>query len=164
MKGKTLLAMVLGLSALALAATCGSALAFGHHGHHRGDMKLYMLAHAAGISGQTIHSTFKSDAVLKSDFQAVMTAKKAMDTCIIAGNCTTGSTGQVATYANAVQALTLQKMTDWQTIFTSAGANNAAAVSLKGQLDQLNAQKHQIMHQAFGSAAGTSGTPQLTPQ
>jgi len=124
-------------------------------------MQYGMLAHAAGISGQTIHSTFKNDAVLKSDFQAVRTAKKAMDTCIIAGNCTTGSTGQVATYAGAVQALTLQKMTDWQTIFTSAGANNAAAVSLKGQLDNLKWQKHQIMHQAFSS---TKGTASLTPQ
>lgn len=151
---------------MALVVTCGPALAFGHHGHHGKDKEYGLLAHAAGISGQTIHSTFTNDAQLKTDFQNLIAAKKAMDACIIAASCTSGPQGQVAAYANALQALTQQRMTDWQTIFAASGVNNAAAVSLKGQLDQLKAQKRQIMHQAFGSAKGvtSSATPPASQQ
>ena len=46
--------------------------------------------------------------------------------------------GEIATYASAQSALTQEKMTVWQNLFKGA-PNNAAAVSLKGQLDQLNA-------------------------
>src|ERR1700735_1423843 len=152
MKNKSALATISGLAALALAATCSPALAFGHHGHghHGGDMKLGLLAHAAGVSGETIHSTFKNDATLKSDFQNVRNTKKTMDACIIAGGC---NNGEIAAYASAQSALTQQKMTDWQTIFAAA-PNKGAAASLKSQLDALNQQKHQLLHQAFSSAKG----------
>lgn len=151
MNRKTLVAMVSGLSALALVATCGPALAFGHHGHH-GDVQYGLLAHAAGLTKSQIHSAFKSDPALKTDFQNLRTAKTAMDSCVVAGAC---NNNEIATYASAQQALTQQKMTVWQNLFKGA-PNDAAAVSLKGQLDQLNAQKHQIMHQAFSSAKGTN--------
>jgi hypothetical protein len=150
MISKTLLAKVSGLSALALVATCGSALAFGHHGHH-GDMQFGLLAHAAGITHDQIRTAFTNDATLKTDFQNLKTSKTAMDACIVAGTCT----NEVATYASAQQTLTLEKLAVWQKLFASA-PNKAQAVSLKGQLDQLNAQKHQIMHQAFSSAQGSS--------
>src|ERR1019366_4741880 len=156
MNRKTVVAMVSGLSALALAATCVPALAFGHHGHH-GDMQYGLLAHAAGLSRDQIHSAFKNDPALKTDFQNLRTAKKAMDACVVAGAC---NNGEIAAFASAQQALTQEKMTVWQNLFKSA-PNKAQAVSLKGQLDQLNAQKHQILHQAFSSAKGPSS---VTPQ
>ena len=155
--------MISGLAALALAATCVPALAFGHgmHGHHRGDMKFGMLARAAGVSGETIHSTFKNDATLKTDFQNVRNAKKTMDACIVAGGC---NNGEIAAYASAQSALTQQKLTDWQTIFAGA-PNKGAAASLKSQLDALDTQKHQLLHQAFSSAKGSNTvTPPATQQ
>ena len=163
MNKKSVLTMVSGLAALALAVTCGSALAMGHHGHyHGGDMQLGLLAHAAGVSGETIHSTFRNDATLKTDFQNLRAAKKAMDACVIAGAC---NNGEIAAYANAQSALTQQKMNDWQKIFAGA-PNKNAATSLKGQLEQLNAQKHQLIRQAFNSSNGaaTSVTPPSTQQ
>jgi hypothetical protein len=158
MNKKSALAMVSGLAALALAATCGSALAMGHHGHHHGgDMEYGMLAHAAGISGETIRSTFHSDTTLKTDFQNLIAAKKAMDTCVIAGAC---NNNEIQNYANAQSALTQQRLNDWQKIFASA-SNKGAATSLKSQLDSLESQKHQIMRQAFNSSNG--GTITTTP-
>jgi hypothetical protein len=161
MKHKSALAIVSGLAALALAATCGSALAMGHHGHHHGgDMEYGMLAHAAGVSGQTIHSTFKNDSTLKSDFQNLRAAKKAVDACIISG---ASCTSQITAYASAQSALTQQKLNDWQTIFAGA-PNKGAATSLKSQLDDLNAKKHQLLKQAFNSSSATSATSQSTQQ
>ena len=166
MNKKTLLAAIGGLSALALAATCAPALAMGHrgHGHHGGDMKFFLLAHAAGISGETIHTAFKNDAALKTDFEALKTAKKAADTCIVAGNCTSGSSGQIATYAAAQSALAQEKLTVWQNIFAAKGVNNTAAVSLQTQLAQLDGQKRQLLHQAFGSTKGTDSVTPPAPQ
>ena len=55
-------------------------------------------------------------------------------------------------------------MTVWQNLFKGA-PNKASAVSLKGQLDQLNAQKHQLVHQAFSSAMGSDSiTPPAAQQ
>jgi len=155
--------MVSGLAALGLAATCVPALAYGHHGHH-GDMQYGMLAHAAGLTQEQIHSAFKGDTALKTDFQNLKSAKKAMDTCIIAGNCTSGANGQVATFANAQAALTQEKMNVWQGLFATA-PNKAQAVSLQSQLDNLKAQKHALMHQMFSSNKGTdSVTPPAAQQ
>ena len=161
MNRKTVVAMVSGLSALALAATCIPALAYGHHGHH-GDMQYGLLAHSAGLTRQQIHSAFKSDPALKTDFENLRSAKKTLDTCVVAGAC---NNGEIAAFASAQSALTQEKMTVWQNLFKGA-PNDAAAVSLKGQLDQLNATKHQIMHQAFSSAKGanTSVAPPSSQQ
>ncbi len=168
MNKKNLLAMASGLSALALVATCGPALAsghFGHRGHHGGDMEFGLLAHSAGITHDQIRTAFKNDTALKTDFENLKTAKKAMDACIIAGTCTSGSGGQVAAFAAAQSALTQEKLTVWQNLFATKGVNNAAAVSLKTQLDSLNAQKHQLLHQVFSSAKGSdSEAPQTSQQ
>jgi hypothetical protein len=160
MKRKTIVAAVAGLSTLALAATCIPASAYGHHGNHRGDMQLGLLAHAAGLNKDQIHSAFKNDTALKTDFENFKKAKSAVDSCIVAGTCT----NEIATYSSAQQALTQEKMTVWQNLFKGA-PNKSQAVSLKGQLDQLHAQKHQIIHQVFGSANGTdSATAQAAQQ
>lgn len=160
MKRKTILATVAALSTLGLAATCIPASAYGHHGNHRSDMQLGLLAHAAGLTKDQIHSAFKSDAALKTDFENFKKAKSAVDSCIVAGTCT----NEIATYASAEQALTQEKLTVWQNLFKGA-PNKSQAVSLKGQLDQLHTQKHQIIHQVFGSAKSTdSGTPQAAQQ
>ncbi len=159
MNRKTVVATVSGLAALVLVATCGPALAFGHHGHH-GDMQYGLLAHAAGLSKDKIHSAFKSDAALKTDFEIFKTAKTAMDSCIVAGAC---NNNEIATYASAQQALTQEKMTVWHNLFKGA-PNKAQAVSLKGQLDQLKAQQHQIMQQAFNSAKGADSVTPESPQ
>jgi hypothetical protein len=163
MNKKSALAMVSGLAALALAATVGSAFAMGGHhgGHHRGgDMKFALLAHAAGVSGETIHSTFKGDSTLKTDFQNLRAAKKAADACIIAGAC---NNNEIANLANAQSALTQEKLNDWQKIFASA-PNKAAAASLESQLQQLNQQKHQLIRQAFNSSNGSTTTTPSTQQ
>ena len=162
MNKKTLVATVTGLSALALTAIGGTALAYGHHGHgnHHGDMKFGLLAHAAGLTKDQIRTAFMDDAALKTDFESLKKAKMAVDSCIVAGTCT----NEITTFASAQQALTQEKLTVWQNLFKGA-PNKAQAVSLKGQLDQLNAQKRQLLHQAFSSAKGTdSATPQTSQQ
>ncbi len=166
MNKRTLVTAISGLSALALAATCVPALAMGSDGsrHHGDDMKFFLLAHAAGISGETIRTAFNSDAPLKTDFEALKTAKKAVDTCIVAGNCTAGSNGQIATYAAAQSALAQEKLTVWQNIFATKGVNNTAAASLQTQLAALDAQKHQLLHQALSSAKNTDSVTPPAPQ
>ena len=159
MNKKGILAIFSGLGALALAATCTPAMAYDHQGHRGGDMKLGLLAHAAGISHDQIHTAFKNDTTLKTDFENLKTAKKAMDACIVAGTCT----NEVATYASAEQALTQEKMTVWQNLFKTA-PNKDKAVSLKGQLDQLNAQKHQLIKQAFNAPSADNATPPAAQQ
>jgi hypothetical protein len=168
MNRKSILATVSGLSALALAATCGPALAFGGHGHgHHGgdDGQFFLLAQAAGITGDQIHTAFKADTNLKTDIAAVRTAKTAVNACIIAGTCTSGSTGQVATLAAAQSTLTAEKLGVWQNLFATKGVNNAAAISLQTQLQALDTQKHTLIKQVFSSAKDSeSTTPQTSPE
>jgi len=159
MNRKTLVATVSGLSALALVAICGTAMAYGHHGHHHGDMKFGLLAHAAGLTKDQIRTAFMNDAALKTDFENLKKAKMAVDSCIVAGTCT----NEITTFASAQQALTQEKLTVWQTLFKGA-PNKSQAVSLKGQLDQLEAQKHQLLHQAFSSGKGTDNVTPPAPQ
>jgi hypothetical protein len=167
MNRKSLLATVSGLSALALTVTCGPALAFGAHGHghHGADGQYFLLAQAAGITGDQIHAAFMADTNLKTDFAAVRTAKKAVDACIIAGTCTSGPSGQVATLASAQSSLTTEKLGVWQSLFATKGVNNAAAVSLQTQLQALDTQKHTLIKQVFSSAKGSDSTgPQTSPE
>ncbi|HXN85358.1 MAG TPA: hypothetical protein VN867_04770 [Candidatus Binataceae bacterium] len=155
MNRKTVVSLISAASLMFMAATCSPALAFGGHGHgrHGGDGHLMMLAHAAGLTGQQIHTAFKNDPNLKTDFTNLKTARTAMNTCIVAGTCT----NQVATYASAQQALTQEKMTIWQNLFASA-PNKAQATSVMNQMTALNEQKHALMKQIFSSAK-SSGTP-----
>jgi hypothetical protein len=171
MNAKTLLATISGLSALTLVATCGPALAFGHHGHghHHGDMEYGLLAHAAGITGEQIHTAFEAAApTLKADFQSLKTAKTAMDACIIGGTCTSsnGQIVEIAAYTNAKSKLTQDKLGVWQGLFAANGATkDNAAVTLKNSLDSLNAQKHALLKPLFSSANGYhSVTPPTSQQ
>jgi hypothetical protein len=161
MSKKTITAIISGIS-LTLAATCLPAFAFG--GHHRGGMQYAMLARAAGVTKDQVHTAFKNDAALKTDFQNLRATKKAMDACIVAaGVAAGGCSAQITAYANAQSALTQEKMTVWQGLF--AGAPNAsAAVTLKGQLDALNTQKHSLMHSVFSSAKSTNAVTAPSPQ
>ena len=161
MNKKTLVSIVSGVSALVLAATCLPALAFGHHAHHRGgDMKFALYAHAAGLTREQIRSAFKNDAALKTDIMNLKTARKAADACVVAGSC---NNNEVVTYASAQQALTQEKLTVWQNLFKNA-PNKTAATSLKSQLDSLNAQKRQLLRQAFNSAAAGDTTASPSAQ
>jgi len=158
MNKKTLLAMASGLSAMALVAASGPALAFGHHGpegHHGGDMQFRLLAYAAGITGEQIHTAFKTAGpTLKADFEALKTAKQTADSCILAG--TASCSTQISAYATAQSTLEAEKLSIWQGLFSAKGVNNTAAVSLKSNLDGLNAQKRQLLHSVFSSAEDTS--------
>jgi hypothetical protein len=166
MNKKAILAMASGLSALALAATCGPALAFGHHGHGHGggDRQFFLLAHAAGITGAQIHQAFETAGpTLKTDFQALKTDKAAVDSCIIAGG-TAGCTSQINAYAAAQTALTQEKLSIWQGLFAKA-PNASAAVSLKTNLDNLNAEKHALLKGVFSSAKDSDNpTPETSQQ
>jgi len=160
--------MASGLSALALAATCGPALAFGHHGHrhHGGDMQFFLLAHAAGITGEQIHTAFKAAApTLKADFENLKSTKKLADACIIAGTAA-GCSTPIGNYSSAQSKLTLDKLGVWQTLFATNGATkDAAAVTLKGNLENLDAQKRQLLHSVFSSAKNSdSATPESSQQ
>ena|SRR5208283_4751860 len=166
MNRKTLLTAITGLSAMALAATCAPALAMGHHGHgHQGgDMQFFLLAHAAGITGAQIHAAFEAAGpTLKTDFQNLKTDKAAVDSCIIAGG-TSGCTSQITAYATAQTALTQEKLSIWQGLFAKA-PNAPAAVSLKGKLDNLNAEKRALVKGVFSSAENSdSFTPPASQQ
>ena len=151
--------LTLGAGAILALTAAGPAMAFGHHGPggpHGGD-DFGVLARAAGITHDQIHNAFMNDANLKTDFQNVMTTKKAMDSCIIGATSATACNSQIQAYAAAQQALTTEQNTVWTGLFASA-PNKSAAASLKGQLDQLEAQKHQILHQAFSSAKGSDSS------
>jgi hypothetical protein len=152
MSRKKVLSWISAGSLLLLAATCVPALA---HNHERrgGDGHLRLLAHAAGLTSSQIHTAFHNDPALKTDFANLKTARTAMTTCMVAGTCK----NEVATYASAEQALTQEKMTVWQNLFASA-PNKAQATSVLNQMTALNAQKHALMKQVFGSEKG-SGIP-----
>jgi hypothetical protein len=163
MNRKSLLAAVSGLSALALAATCGPALAFGPHGHgHSGDdMQYGLLAHAAGITSAQIEAAFEAAGpTLHADGQTLRADKAAVDSCIIAGG-TAGCSTQIAAYTAAKSALTQEQLSIWQGLFAKA-PNANAAVSLKSNLDNLNTQKHNLIKQVFSSAKDSDSTSSQT--
>jgi hypothetical protein len=163
MNKKAILAMASGLSALALAATCGPALAFGPHGHghghHGGDMQYFLLARAAGITGAQIHQAFETAGpTLKEDFQTLKTDKAAVDACIIAGTAG-GCSTQIGKYITAQNALTQEKLSIWQGLFATPGLNNTAAINLKSNLEKLNADKRALLKGVFSSAKDSDSTP-----
>jgi hypothetical protein len=155
MSKKTVLSMVAGVSGLVLAATCLPVLAFGPHGghhHHGGGDEFGLYAKAAGITHEQIRTAFQGSNI-KTDFQNLRAAKKALDACIIAGTCS----NEVATYATDLQTLTTDKLNVWQTLFQNA-PNKSAAISLKTQLDGLNATRRQLLQGVFGSSKNAPAT------
>jgi hypothetical protein len=138
-----------------LAATCGLALAQGFHGHGGpggpgGDGHLFLLAKVAGVDHSKIHTAFKGDANLKTDFATVKSTHQALITCLASGGtCDT----QITAFATAQQALTTEKYTVWEGLFKGA-PNSNKATALLGQLEQLQQQRKAIFQQAFGDPAG----------
>lgn len=149
-KKKVFLGAVAG-AALGLMAMGGSAMAFGPHGHGHGEMEFGLLARAAGLTHDQIRTAFMNDANLKTDFGNFRTTKQAMDTCIIGASSATACSSQIQAYAAAQQALSTEKNTVWAGLFAGA-PNKSAAAKLKGQLDSLEMQRHQLLHQVFSSA------------
>ena len=84
MVGKTKLSRVAAATGAILAIACGAALAQGFGGH-RVSAHLFMLAKAAGVDHSAIHTAFKGDTNLKTDFQNVKTAHQALLTCLASG-------------------------------------------------------------------------------
>ena len=161
---KKLLSMVGAGAMLGMVAFGGSAMAFGHHGGgHHGDDDFGLLARAAGITHEQIRTAFKNDTALKTDFQTLMTTKKAMDSCIISAASATACNSQIQAYAAAQQALTTEKNTVWAGLFANAPKKSAAA-TLKGQLDALKTTAHQDIRAALGSSSSSDSPDSPTAE
>lgn len=145
-----------------LAATCGLALAQGWHGHGGGgpggDGHLFMLAKVAGVDHAKMHAAFKGDAKLKSDFANVRSTHQALIACIASGGT---CDSQISAFANAQQALTVEKYTAWEGLFKGA-PNTAKATAMLGQMEKLEQQRHAMFRQAFSDQAGGE-TPSAPP-
>jgi hypothetical protein len=158
MTGKRKVSRVAAAVGVVLAATCGLALAQGWGGHggggRGGDGHLFMLAKVAGVDHSTMHTAFKGDANLKTDFANVKTTHQALMTCLASGGV---CDSQISAFASAQQALTAEKYTVWEGLFKNA-PNKTKSAALLSQMQQLEQQKHAMFQQAFGSQAG-SDTP-----
>ena len=117
-----------------------------------------MLAKVAGIDHSTIHTAFKGDANLKTDFANVKSTHQALMTCLASGGA---CDSQISAFASAQQALTMEKYKVWEGLFKGA-PNTSKSTALLGQMQQLEQQRHAIFQQAFGSQAG-SDTPNASP-
>lgn len=140
--------VVLAGSVLILVATSMVALARGFGGPGGGGHSMWLLARAAGLSHSQIETAFQNSNV-KADRANLKSAHDTMMTCLVSGgNCTT----QISSFAGALQTMAQDRMTVWQTLFKSASATNLQqAASVYTQLQQLQAQKKQIMQGVFGS-------------
>ena len=158
MSRKRAVSRVAAVIGVVLAGTCGLALAQGWGGHHGGgpggDGHLFMLAKVAGVDHSTLHTAFKGDANLKSDFASVKSTHQALITCLASGGT---CDSQISAFATAQQALTMEKYKVWEGLFKGA-PNTGKATAMLGQMQQLEQQRHAMFQQAFGSQAG-SDTP-----
>ncbi len=112
-----------------------------------GDGQLFMLAKVAGVDHSKIHTAFKGDANLKTDFANVKTTHQALIACLASGAYLRHADYSLC---RAQQALTVEKYTVWEGVFKGApNANKATA--LLGQLEQLHQQRKAIFQQAFGA-------------
>ena len=152
---------------IALAATYGLALAQGWGGHGgpgHGDRVLGLLARAGSVSGSTIKSAFQSKAAtLKSDFQALHTAKQNLINCLIGGNASSCST-QISAYETAQQTIESDKISIWQGIFSDPSFKASQAQSTWQSLQSLEQQKHALLKGIFGSSNGSNAAPAGGPQ
>ena len=152
MIGKRTIAVAAG-AVLMLTAISALALGHGFGGPGGGDHSMRLLARAAGLTHSQIASAFQNDANLKTDRANLKSAHDAMMSCLLAGNCTT----QISSYASDLQTMAQERMTVWQTLFKSA-PNLSQAASVYSQLQQLHAQKKQILQGVFGSQGDESST------
>lgn len=162
MIGKRKTSRVAATIGVVLAATCGLALAQGWHGHGGGgpggDGHLFMLAKVAGVDHSKMHSAFKGDAKLKTDFTNVRSTHQALIACLASGGT---CDSQISAFANAQQALTVEKYTVWEGLFKGA-PNSDKATAMLGQMQKLEQQRHALFRQAF-SAQASGDTPGAPP-
>lgn len=162
MTGKRKVSRVAAAVGVVLAATCGLALAQGWHGRGGGgpggDGHLFMIAKVAGVDHSKMHTAFKGDANLKTDFANVRTTHQALIACLASGGT---CDSQISAFAAAQQALTVEKYTVWEGLFKGA-PNTSKATALLGQMQQLEQQRHAMFQQAFGPQAG-GDTPDAPP-
>lgn len=150
MIGKRAIAAIAG-SVLMLAAISGLALAHGFGGRGGGSHEMFLLAHAAGLNHDQVRSAFENDASLKTDRTNLKNAHEAMMSCLVTPGKDCSS--EVTSFSNAVQAMTQERMTVWAKLFSGA-PNLSRAANLRSQLQQLHAQKMQLMQNVFSSQGG----------
>ncbi len=137
-----------------VAATGGLALAHGM-GEHRGPGGggLFILAKAAGIDHSQVHTAFRNDAALKTDFANVTSTRQALIGCLASGGANSGGSCDTAinNFATAQQALTTEKYKVWEGLFKGA-PNLNKSTSVLSQMQQLEQQRHALMASVFGKA------------
>ena len=155
MIGKRKASQVAAAIGVVLAATCGLALAQGWGGHGGGgpggDGHLFMLAKAAGVDHATMHTAFKGDANLKTEFANVKSTHRALTTCLASGGA---CDSQISAFATAQHDLTVEKYKVWEGLFKDA-PNKSKSVALLNQMQQLEQQRHALFRQTFGPQAGS---------
>ena len=163
MIGKRKVSRVAAAVGVVMAATCGLALAQGFGGHGGGgpggDGHLFVLAKVAGVDHSKMHTAFKGDANLKTDFANVKTTHQALMTCLASGGA---CDSQITAFANAQHDLTVEKYTVWEGLFKDA-PNKSKSAALLGQMQRLEQQRHAIFQQAFGNSPAGSDTPDAPP-
>jgi hypothetical protein len=156
--------LAVGVGAYGMASAYGG----GHgywHGHGHGG--LFLLAKAAGISHTDIKTAFQNDATkLQADHAALKTAREGFINCLLSSSNTsaTSCSTQATALVTAKQNAETDKLALWEGLFASA-PNKANAANVLSQLQQLRAQRKQILQQAFGGgSAAASDTPATTNQ
>jgi hypothetical protein len=152
MIGKRVIAAA-GISALILMAASGMALARGHGGHGMGG-NLGLLARAAGLTHSQIRTAFQNDTNLKTDRTNLKNAHEAVISCLLSGG---SCTSQITAFSTALSTLATERMSVWEGLFKSA-PNLSQASSVYSQLQQLQAQKKQIIQSIFSSSSGQSSS------
>jgi hypothetical protein len=136
-----------------VATTSGLVLARGFGGRGAGG-GMWLLARAAGINHDQIATAFQNDANLKTQKDNLKSTHDAMMACLVtAKDCTT----QISSFSSALQAFSQERMTVWQNLFKNA-PNPSQASKVYSQLQQLHAQKKQLMQSVFGTNSDTGGS------
>jgi hypothetical protein len=152
--------LAVGVGAYGMAAAYGGG--HGHfHGHgHGGGM--FLLAHAAGISKTDIQTAFQNDSTkLQADRAALKTARENFVNCLLSSSnsSATSCSTQATALVTAKQTAETDKLALWEGLFATA-PNKANAANVLAELQQLRAQRKQIMQQAFtGGSAASSDAP-----
>ena len=145
--------MVAAISALALARGGGPS---------RGGHEMWLLARAAGLNHSQIASAFQNDTNLPTDRATLKSTHDAMMTCLFSSTVSaTGCSTQITSFSSALQTMAQERMTVWQNLLKTA-PNLSQAVSVYSQLQNLRAQKKQVLQSVFGSPTNQAGPASST--
>ena len=157
MIGKRTIAVAAG-AVLMLTAISALALGHGFGGPGGGDHSMRLLARAAGLTHTQIRSVFASDTTLATDRANLKAAHEAMMSCLASTTvASAGCSTQIQSFSTALGAMAQERMMDWQNVLKTA-PNLAQAATVYSQLQQLHAQKNQIMQSVFGTP-GSEASP-----